>query len=322
MQKVKSYLIRLDNLALMTGVLIALQARVNGELSNQLGNTVQAAFISFSSGLVIILVIAIFNSSIKMGISRLFQALKERKLHWWEFFGGALGGNLIAIQTFIIPKIGVAVFSVGSIAGQTFTSLLVDKLGISGGDKRGITLRRTVAAIITVSAVVISVADRIKIQSVSLLIVALAVLAGSIIGFQRALNGKINAYSNQSFTTSFLNFITGTSILGIYLLVRTVLGIEELSPLPLKPWWMYTGGVIGVIYIAFAATVVQHLGVLTFTLYSVGGQLLGSVVLDWLVPTNGIGISFYLITGIAMTYLGVIAGGVSNSQARRRLMHK
>ena len=91
MRKVKSYLIRLDNLALMTGVLIALQARVNGELSNQLGNTVQAAFISFSSGLVIILVIAIFNSSIKMGISRLFQAFKERKLHWWEFFGGALG---------------------------------------------------------------------------------------------------------------------------------------------------------------------------------------------------------------------------------------
>lgn len=34
MQKVKRYLLRLDNLALMTGVLIALQARVNGELSN------------------------------------------------------------------------------------------------------------------------------------------------------------------------------------------------------------------------------------------------------------------------------------------------
>jgi transporter family-2 protein len=319
MQKVKRYLLRLDNLALMTGVLIALQARVNGELSNQLGNTVQAAFISFSSGLVIILVIAIFNSSIKLGIRRLFQAFKDRKLHWWEFFGGALGGNLIAIQTLIIPKIGVAVFSVGSIAGQTFTSLLVDKLGISGGDKRAITLRRTVAAVITVSAVIISVADRIQIQSVSLLIVALAVLAGSIIGFQRALNGKINAYSNQSFATSLINFVMGTAILGIYLIVRTVLGIEELSPLELNPWWMYTGGVIGVVYIAFAATVVQHLGVLTFTLYSVGGQLLGSVFLDWLVPTNGIGISFYLITGIAMTYLGVFAGGVRNSQARKDL---
>ena len=322
MQKVKSYLIRLDNLALMTGVLIALQARVNGELSNQLGNTVQAAFISFSSGLAIILLIAIFNSSIKMGIRRLFQAFKERKLHWWEFFGGVLGGNLIAIQTFIIPKIGVAVFSVASIAGQTFTSLLVDKLGISGGDKRAITLKRTVAAIITVTAVIISVADRIQIQSVSLLIVALAVLAGSIIGFQRALNEKINTYSNQSFTTSLLNFITGTSILGIYLLARSILGIEELSPLHIKPWWMYTGGVIGVVYIAFAATVVQHLGVLTFTLYSVGGQLLGSVILDWLLPTNGIQITFYLITGIAMTYLGVIAGGVNNSLARRRLTHK
>ena len=51
---------RLDILATVSGVMIALQARANGELSSRLDNGVQAALISFGSGLVIIATIAIF----------------------------------------------------------------------------------------------------------------------------------------------------------------------------------------------------------------------------------------------------------------------
>ena len=43
--------LRLDALAAISGVLIALQARANGELSHQLDNAPQAALVSFSSGL-------------------------------------------------------------------------------------------------------------------------------------------------------------------------------------------------------------------------------------------------------------------------------
>jgi transporter family-2 protein len=64
---------------------------------------------------------------------------------------------------------------------------------------------------------------------------------------------------------------------------------------------------------------VQHLGVLTFTLYSVGGQLIGSLIIDIYSPTQGVQVSAYLVTGIAMTYLGVLVGGVNNQQSRRRL---
>ena len=54
---------------------------------------------------------------------------------------------------------------------------------------------------------------------------------------------------------------------------------------------MYTGGVLGVIYIAMASMIVQHLGVLTFTLFSVGGQLVGSLLIDIFSPTDGVQIS-------------------------------
>jgi transporter family-2 protein len=77
------------------------------------------------------------------------------------------------------------------------------------------------------------------------------------------------------------------------------------------PWWVFLGGSIGVIYIAFTALAVQYLGVLEFTLFSVGGMLVGSLLLDLLIPTQGTKISPYLIAGIFITYLGVIANGQS-----------
>jgi len=56
---------RLDILATVSGVMIALQARANGELSHRLGNGVEAALISFGSGLIIIALIALFSPAIK-----------------------------------------------------------------------------------------------------------------------------------------------------------------------------------------------------------------------------------------------------------------
>ena len=91
-----------------------------------------------------------------------------------------------------------------------------------------------------------------------------------------------------------------------------------MQPLPQGPWWIYTGGIIGVIYIAFTSLIVQHLGVLTFTLFSVGGQLFGSLVLDLYAPSQGVSVSWYLVTGIAMTYVGVVVGGARQSRLDRK----
>jgi bacterial/archaeal transporter family-2 protein len=41
----------------------------------------------------------------------------------WTLFAGALGGAFVAVQTQIVPLIGVAIYSVASIAGQSATSL-------------------------------------------------------------------------------------------------------------------------------------------------------------------------------------------------------
>lgn len=303
---------KLDFLAAISGLMIAFQARANGELSHRMGNPIEAALVSFGSGLLIISVISFFNPAIKKGMKNLRTAVSKKEIPIWTLFAGMLGGSFVAVQTQIVPVIGVAIYSVASIAGQTATSLIVDRIGLTGGGKKHITAKRVTAAGLTVLAVLVSVLDRIDAKNLSLWAVLFGCVAGAIVGVQRALNGQINESTHQSFTTSLLNFIMGTTFLVIFLAIGMLINRADVVALPAGPWWMYTGGTIGVIYIAFTSTIVQHLGVLTFTLISVGGQLVGSLLIDLYSPTAGVRVSAYLVTGIVMTYLGVVVGGVGN----------
>ena len=318
MAKLKSRALRLDGLAALSGVMIALQARANGELSYRLDNAPQAALVSFSSGLFFITIYAIFSPKIKEGIRRLKAAVRSGEIPKIRLLAGSLGGAFVALQTSVVPLIGVALYSVASIAGQSAVSLLVDRIGLTGGGVKLISPRRIAAAFITVIAVLVSVLDKLEADNFQLFALLLAVIAGALVGVQRALNGQINEHSQNSYTTSLLNFITGTSFLTLFIIILIALGRVELQPLPIGPWWIYTGGVIGVIYIAATSLIVQHLGVLTFTLFSVGGQLIASLLLDIYSPTQGVSVSWYLVSGIAMTYIGVLVGGVRQSRLERR----
>ena len=307
---------RLDLLAALSGIFVAVQSRANGELAFRLQNSLEAACISFGSGLLVLLAITYFHEGIKSGLRRTRNAVKAGAIPRWRLFGGALGGTVIAIQTHIVPLIGVAIYSVSVISGQTAISLLVDRLGLTGGGKRHISSRRVTAAVLTVLAVVISVWDRLD-APMSSAAVVLGIISGGIIGLQRALNGQVNEHSGQSFATTFLNFVTGSALLLLLFIGGLATHHSHLSPMMLNPWWMYLGGVTGIVYIAFASTVVQHLGVLTFTLFSVGGQLFGSLLFDIFLPSKGVHVGAYLVTGIFMTYIGVLANSERLVSRRR-----
>ncbi|MGA1705818.1 MAG: DMT family transporter, partial [Candidatus Nanopelagicaceae bacterium] len=103
---------RLDALAILSGAMIAVQARANGQLSDAMGNSLQAALISFSSGLLIIAAITLFSRRIKDGMRKLYRASRQGEIPKWRLFAGMLGGSFVAIQTNIVPIIGVALYYV------------------------------------------------------------------------------------------------------------------------------------------------------------------------------------------------------------------
>lgn len=276
-----------------------------------MGDSLEAAIVSFTTGLLFVSVIALFRKDVRSGFRQIFSAVNLKLLPSWRLGAGALGASFVAMQTYTVPIAGVALFTVASLAGQTGISLWVDHVGLAGGSRVIITKRRVIAAIITILAVVVSTWDRFTISNFSLLTIVLAVFSGTWVGVQRALNGQINSYSKASFATSLLNFITGTTFLLFLLLLRTLFTDHSVMNFTSGPWWMFLGGSIGVIYIALSAHIVQYVGVLEFTLFSVGGMLIGSLLIDIIVPTKGTIISGFLIAGILLTYLGVIANGQS-----------
>jgi len=71
--------------------------------------------------------------------------------------------------------------------------------------------------------------------------------------------------------------------------------------------WLYLGGICGLSFVAVSAYTLKHIGLLNFIAFSVTGQLIGALLLDWLAPTANTSVSGYLITGVAMT-IAAVAG--------------
>jgi transporter family-2 protein len=278
-----------------------------------MGDSLESALVSFGSGLIFVSLISAFRKDVRVGFKDIFKAVKKKTLSRWRLGAGVLGASFVAMQTHVVPIVGVTLFTVSSLAGQTAISLWVDHVGLMGIRKTVVTIRRLVSAVITVLAIIISAWDRFSMSNFSPFAILLAVVAGGWVGVQRALNGQINNYSNKSFATSQLNFISGTLFLLLLLILRSLFTDHSIMNFSTGPLWMFLGGSIGVVYIALSAVAVQHLGVLDFTLFSVGGMLFASLLIDIFIPTQGTIVSWYLITGILITYLGVVV----NSQTRR-----
>jgi len=164
-----SQMLLLQYLSIISGILIALQSRINGELSDQMGDSLEAALVSFSTGLIFVSLISLFRKDIRSGFTDIFKAVKLKQLPMWRLSAGVLGASFVAMQTHVVPIAGVALFTMASLAGQTAISLWIDHVGLAGGIKSVISKRRVIAAIITVGAVVISAWDRFVMSDFSIL---------------------------------------------------------------------------------------------------------------------------------------------------------
>jgi transporter family-2 protein len=293
-------------LAAFAGALIALQSRANGELSVLLGNSREAALVSFGTGFILLMVMALVSPRLRTGLVAIRAALIDRRLPRWQSLAGMMGAFFVIVQAFAVPRMGVAIFSVATIAGQSALSLVVDRVGFRSGVRHHITPRRVLTAAITVAAVGISVADRIQGSAGWAALLALG--AGGVVAVQRALNAHITDYSGHSYATTWLNFFMGVA----FLLVANLVAWQPLSVLPHSSgqWWLYSGGTLGVIYIAISSVLVQKLGVLLFTATTVGGQLLGSLCIDLAYPTPGVSLGVNVYVGLAVSMLGIVVGVV------------
>ncbi|WBB77462.1 DMT family transporter [Micromonospora sp. WMMD882] len=303
-------------LAVLSGVAVALQSRINGELGVRLGDGIAAAVVSFGLGLLVLLVLVPAVPAGRRGLRRLRAALGDGSLRPWQCLGGVCGAFLVAAQGLTIGTLGVAVFTVAVVAGQSGSSLAVDRAGLGPAGRQPVTVPRLAGAVLTVVAVLIAVGDRLG-DPGALVLALLPLLAGFGIAWQQAVNGRVRGAAGSALTATLVNFAVGTvallATLAVDLLVRGV----PTGAFPSEPW-LYLGGPIGIVFIALAAAIVRFTGVLLLGLATIAGQVVGALALDVLLPTAASRPGFGTLFGAALTLVAVLVAAVGPPARRRR----
>ena len=140
--KMSPELLLLLPLTLGIGIALSLQTPLNTQLREYLSSPLQAAFLSFLIGTVILAVMVIFQPEEKPSFSQLGQ------VPWFLWLGGLLGVYAISISIYTAPKMGFLTFSGVAIFGQLLMSMLLDHFGWLGTDKNPINWQRLLGGII------------------------------------------------------------------------------------------------------------------------------------------------------------------------------
>ncbi|NHN56605.1 DMT family transporter [Calidifontibacter sp. DB0510] len=302
--------------AFAAGVGLSLQSRMNGAVAAHSGQWIVAALWSFGSGLIVLTLGLLVSRSMRAGWFGIRDALREGRLRWWQCIGGIAGAILVAVQSWSVPIVGVAIFSVGVVGGQTLNALLVDRLGLGPAGIQAVTVSRVVAAVVAVVGVVVSATAHRSGGSFAVWPALAAFAAGALMAGQQATNARVSVANGSPMATTWQNFFVGTIallVMSAVILART--GTAGWGPPTGVPWWAWWGGLVGIVFIAITAWAVRHTGVLLFGLLSVAGQLLAALCLDLLDPVTRGDVSAQLVLGLGITLLAAMGAGVA---ARRR----
>lgn len=305
-------------LAVGAGLAIPVQGRINGALGARLNDGVAAAVVSFSTGLVLMVLISLILPRGRAGLARILPAVRTRAFPRVYVLAGGIGALFVFAQSFTVGILGVALFTVATVTGQTVSGLLVDRLGIGPAGKKSVTGIRIIGCLLTIAAVAWAVSPRFTGSSgmasagagpdggaeALLVPLLLPVAAGFLMSFQQAMNGTATVHYGTPIAATLVNFVAGSAVLwAAYAIKVSVAGWG--NPLP-PEWWYYAGGPMGCVFIGLGALLVRSLGVLVTGLGMIAGQLLGSLALDVVLPTPGTVVAPATVLGTILTLAAII----------------
>ncbi len=111
-------------LAVFAGGLLPLQSCLNARLRGPLGGPLPAALVSFSAGLLALIVVCVLGRVTWPTLAAV------RQIPWWAWVGGGLcGAVFVSANVLLTPRLGVTTTLVAALAGQLAVSVLLDHFG-------------------------------------------------------------------------------------------------------------------------------------------------------------------------------------------------
>lgn len=295
----------------LAGTLGPMQAAVNGQLGTWLADGHAAALISFGTGLVLMFAIVFSRRTTREQALAIPRIIKERRIPWPNFLAGLCGAVIVLSEGVTVGALGVATFQISLISGLVISGVVCDRLGVGVAVKQPLSAPRILGAVLAVASTVIVISPNFEAPHV----IALAILpfvGGLLAGWQPAGNSNVARVTGSMLVSIGWNFLVGfTALLVAYLARAATTGVDLALP---DTWWMYLGGPLGLMSIALMALLVRGLGLLLLGLASTAGQLIGSVLIDALVPALGHTVHAVTLVG---TLVALVAAGIAMIPSRR-----
>lgn len=264
---------------LLVGVIVAVQSQVNGRLREELGSGLQAsvvtAMLTFCVGCVITALVIAALPEQRRRFGHFRRSFRTPSMPIRLIWGGALGVLFVISQALVVEPVGLAIFTMAIVLGQTAGGAAADRIGLGPGGVQPMSVPRLVAATTALVAVVLAGAGRSDgpggtSAAVAAALLAFAVVAGVGTAVQQALNGRVGAVAGP-YVAAWLNTAVGSGVL-LLVLGPALLLPGEFAGWPTQ-WWLYTGGPLGISFIALSAALVRVHGVLVLMLCTIAGQM-------------------------------------------------
>ena len=292
-------------LVALVGLSLPVQTAVNARLQHFLGSPLSASFVSFVVGTLVVWLVAVPDLS--QGVSG------WSSVPWYAWTGGVC--VLIGVTLYIVlfPWLGGIQTVLLPILGQIVMSMLIDTFGWFGMEAKPLGLARLLGAVVALAGVCLAVlrkesgpeGHKERLLPWQLL----GILAGALIAAQSAANGTLGGCLRSPILASAISFTLSTLLLCALVFPRR----EERACLKRvfsvsRPWWTWTGGVIGVFIVVGFSAAAPVLGVGLMTVVSILGQLVSSVAIDryGLLGAKKIAISWQKLVGILVVFAGAL----------------
>ena len=132
------------------GMVFAMQPPMNSLLSAELSSAISAAFISFLSATVVLLTAVLVRKNDRCHLPQVFSTDRP----WWSWLGGIIGGTFVTGFAFFASRVGIGLLLITSICGLLTCSLVIDKYGLLGAEKKPVGMVQYIGLLCVVAGII------------------------------------------------------------------------------------------------------------------------------------------------------------------------
>lgn len=103
---------------------------------------------------------------------------------------------------------------------------------------------------------------------------------GSGLAIQTAINSRLGSVSGSSFLASMVSFVVGAIFLNVLLILTGTSPLVNMTTITSNPWWIWLGGVLGVIGLTTNILLFPKLGSVQTAVLPIFGQIVMGQIID------------------------------------------